>query len=41
MTKLVWKDEYSVGVKELDMQHEKLLDLINRLYEESPDKNHR
>ena len=39
MTKLVWKDEYSVGVKELDKQHEKLLDLINRLYEENPDKS--
>ncbi len=39
MTKLVWQDEYSVGVKELDYQHEELLDLINRLYDESPKKD--
>ena len=27
----VWKDEYSVGVKSLDDDHRKLLNLINRL----------
>jgi len=27
----VWKDEYSVGVKSLDDDHRKLLDLINKL----------
>ncbi len=39
MTKLEWKDEYSVGVRELDDQHKKLLQLINRLYDESPVKD--
>ncbi|MHC1728463.1 MAG: bacteriohemerythrin [Syntrophobacteraceae bacterium] len=27
-----WKDSYSVGVEEIDLQHRKLLDLINELY---------
>ena len=27
----VWKDEYSVGIKSLDDDHRKLLDLINKL----------
>jgi hemerythrin-like metal-binding protein len=29
MYKLFWMDEYSVGVKELDDQHESLLNIIN------------
>jgi hemerythrin-like metal-binding protein len=28
-----WKDAYSVGIKEFDSQHKRLVDLINRLYE--------
>lgn len=28
-----WKDSYSVGVAEMDQQHKKLIDLINKLYE--------
>ncbi|MCP3850161.1 MAG: hemerythrin family protein [Gammaproteobacteria bacterium] len=28
---LVWKDEYSVGVEEMDNDHKKLLNLINQL----------
>ncbi|MEA2112553.1 MAG: bacteriohemerythrin [Patescibacteria group bacterium] len=27
-----WKEEYSVNVKELDEQHKKLIEMINRLY---------
>ncbi len=33
MAKLIWTCEYSVGVEEMDRQHQKLFDLINRLYE--------
>ncbi len=29
----VWKDEYSVGVAELDAQHRRMLEIINRLYQ--------
>ena len=32
MALLTWKDSYSVGVKELDAQHQKIFELINRLY---------
>ena len=39
---ITWKDEYSVGVKELDEQHKKLMEMINelsRLYTEKKFKN--
>lgn len=29
-----WRDEFSVGVEEMDKQHQKLLAMINRLIEE-------
>jgi hemerythrin len=30
---LIWKNEYSVGVPEMDLQHRKLVDLLNQLEE--------
>jgi len=30
---LVWKDEYSVGVKELDEQHKKFVGILGKLFE--------
>lgn len=33
MKKLHWDESFSVHVPELDLQHQKLFDLINRLYE--------
>lgn len=34
METISWKNEWSVGVDQLDMQHRKLLDMINRLIAE-------
>ena len=31
MAILKWKDSYSVGIKSLDQQHRRLLELINKL----------
>jgi hemerythrin-like metal-binding protein len=31
MKKIVWKDEFSVGVTELDLQHQKIIKVINQL----------
>jgi hemerythrin len=31
MTLLKWEDKYSVGVKELDEQHKKIIEIINRI----------
>ena len=30
---LQWKEEYEVGVAEIDEQHQKLIDIANRVYE--------
>lgn len=30
---LQWKEEYEVGVVEIDEQHQKLIDIANRVYE--------
>lgn len=31
MTKIVWKEEFSVGVEALDRQHQQIIDIINTL----------
>lgn len=33
MAYLAWDEKYSVGVKEIDSQHQKLIELINELHE--------
>lgn len=30
---MYWKEEYNLGIVEIDNQHKKLLELINRLYD--------
>jgi len=31
--KIPWKDEYNLGIKNIDTQHKKLFELVNRLYD--------
>jgi hemerythrin len=33
MALLEWKDEYSVGIEDVDYEHKELIDIINRLHE--------
>jgi hemerythrin len=33
-----WKDQYSVGIKEFDLQHKKIIQLLNELYEAMRDR---
>jgi hemerythrin-like metal-binding protein len=37
---IIWSDAYSVNNAEIDKQHSKLIDLINRLYNAYLDKKH-
>ena len=32
MSLIIWSDEYSIGVPDVDREHEQLIELINRLY---------
>lgn len=41
MTMIVWQDDYSVDIEELDEQHKSLIRLINQLYEALATKQHR
>lgn len=34
MEPIIWQDAFSVGVKKIDGQHRKLIDMVNRLIEE-------
>ncbi len=36
---IIWSNSYSVGNSEIDAQHQKLIDLINKLYNLYLDKN--
>lgn len=33
MAAIIWNDAYSIGIPEIDTQHQKLLSIINELYE--------
>lgn len=33
MAFITWSDKYSVGIKDIDEQHQKLLDILNELHE--------
>jgi len=35
---IVWRDEYSVGVAEIDTQHKRLLELLNKVNALNPDR---
>lgn len=35
----MWNENYSVGVKEIDQQHQQMIGIINRLYEMVENKN--
>jgi hemerythrin-like metal-binding protein len=37
---IIWSEGYSVGIKDIDMQHMKLIDLINKLYNLFLNKNY-
>lgn len=37
--KIAWSDSYSLGINVIDIQHKKLFDLVNRLYDLKENKN--
>jgi hemerythrin len=39
MPLIIWNENYSVGVKEIDQQHQQIIAVINRLYELVENKN--
>ncbi|HLP16074.1 MAG TPA: bacteriohemerythrin [Bacteroidota bacterium] len=36
MAHLIWNESYSVGCREIDLQHKGLLDLVNKIYDLDP-----
>ena len=35
MTLLEWRDEFKIGIKEVDFEHQELIELINESYDEA------
>ncbi|GJM04200.1 MAG: hemerythrin [marine bacterium B5-7] len=35
MTLIEWRDEFKIGIKEVDFEHQELIELINELYNEA------
>jgi len=33
MSKIIWKESFNIGIKVIDDQHKKLIDIINQLYD--------
>ena len=40
MPLIEWKNEFSLGISEIDEQHKKILAIINKLHDLFSDKNH-
>jgi len=38
MTLIEWRDEFKIGIKEVDFEHQELIELINELYGEAINK---
>ncbi len=38
MTVIKWRDSYTIGVEEMDEEHKKLIEIINRLFQMIRDK---
>jgi len=41
MALITWQDEYALGIEEIDSQHKKIVDIINRLFQMFTDKDTR
>ncbi len=39
--KIPWDDRYKIGIQEIDYQHKKLFDLVNRLYDLDDAQDHK
>ena len=35
MTLIEWRDEFKIGIEEVDFEHQELIELINELYSET------